>query len=88
MLQASTLGMVLGPITMTGLNQPDLQNQILLGVFEGMCDVNAVQFVDYVNANPGHFKIGEYDGLSVLFIPARGFIHIMVSVTATNLVTI
>ena len=88
MLSASTLGMVLGPITMTGLNQPDLQNQILLGVFEGMCDVNAVQFVDYVNANPGHFKIGEYDGLSVLFIPARGFIHILVSVTATNLVTI
>lgn len=88
MLSASTLGMVLGPITMTALNQPDLQNQILLGVFEGMCDVNGVQFVDYVNANPGHFKIGEYDGLSVLFIPARGFIHIMVSVTATNLVTI
>jgi hypothetical protein len=88
MLSASTLGMVLGPITMTGLNQPDLQNNILLGVFEGMCDVNAVQFVDYVNANPSHYKIGEYDGLSVLFIPARGFIHIMVSVTATDLVTI
>jgi hypothetical protein len=88
MLSASTLGMVLGPLTMTALNQPDLQNQILLGVFEGMCDVNAVQFVDYVNANPGHYKIGEYDGLSVLFIPARGFIHIMVSVTATNLVTV
>jgi hypothetical protein len=88
MLSASTLGMVLGPLTMTGLNQPDLQNQILLGVFEGMCDVNAVQFVDYVNANPGHYKIGEYDGLSVLFIPARGFIHIMVSVTATDLVTV
>ncbi len=88
MLQASTLGMVLGPITMTGLNQPDLQNNILLGVFDGLCDVNAVQFVDYVNANPGHYKIGEYDGLSVLFIPARGFIHIMVSVTATDLVTV
>ena len=38
--------------------------------------------------NPGHYKIGEYDGLSVLFIPARGFIHIMVSVTATDLVSI
>lgn len=88
MLQASTLGMVLGPITMTGYNQPDLQNQILLGVFEGMCDVNAVQFIDYVNANPGHYKIGEYDGLSVLFIPARGFIHIMVNVVATNLVSV
>lgn len=88
MLQASTLGMVLGAITMTTLNQPDLQNSILLGVYEGLCDVNAVQFVDYVNANPGHYKIGEYDGLSVLFIPARGFIHIMVSVTATDLVSI
>jgi hypothetical protein len=88
MLSASTLGMVLGAITMTTKNQPDLQNSILLGEFEGMCDVNAVQFVDYVNANPGHYKIGEYDGLSVLFIPARGFIHILVSVTATDLVTI
>jgi hypothetical protein len=88
MLQASALGMVLGAITMTTLNQPNLQNSILMGDFEGMCDVNAVQFIDYVNANPGHYKIGEYDGLSVLFIPARGFIHIMVSVVATNLVTI
>jgi len=88
MLSASALGMVLGAITMTTYNQPDLQNNILLGVFEGMCDVNAVQFIDYVNANPGHYKIGEYDGLSVLFIPARGFIHILVQVTATNLVTI
>jgi hypothetical protein len=88
MLQASALGMVLGAITMTGYNQPDLQNNILLGTFEGMCDVNAVSFIDYVNANPTHYKIGEYDGLSVLFIPARGFIHILVQVVATDLVTV
>jgi hypothetical protein len=88
MQDAQTFGMVLGRIVMTHLDGPALTNAINGEVFAGECDVNAVPFLNYTLANPGHYKIGEYDGLSVLFIPARGFIHILVNVVATDLISV
>jgi hypothetical protein len=88
MYQAATYGMVLGTITVTSLNQPGLQQAITGNAFAGMCDVNAVPFLDYTLANPGDYKIGEYDGLSVLFIPQRGFIHILVTIVASDLISV
>lgn len=88
MQDAQTFGMVLGKIEMTQYDGPDLTNAIYTSVFAGMCDVNAVPFLNYTLANPGDYKIGEYDGLSTLFIPARGFIHILVNVVVTDLISI
>jgi len=88
MQSAQTFGMVLGKIEMTGYDGPDLTAAINGGQFAGKCNVNAVPFLNYTLANPGDYKIGEYDGLSTLFIPARGFIHILVNVVATDLVSI
>jgi hypothetical protein len=88
MQSAQTFGMVLGKIEMTGLDGPDLGAAINGGQFAGKCNVNAVPFLNYSLANPGDYKIGEYDGLSTLFIPARGFIHILVNVVATDLISI
>jgi hypothetical protein len=88
MQSAQTFGMVLGKIEMTQLDGPDLTAAIYGGSFAAKCDVNAVPFLNYTLANPGDYKIGEYDGLSTLFIPARGFIHILVNVVASDLVSI
>jgi hypothetical protein len=88
MQSAQTFGMVLGKIEMTGYDGPDLTAAIQGGQFAGKCNVNAVPFLNYSLANPGDYKIGEYDGLSTLFIPARGFIHILVNVIATDLISI
>ena len=88
MQSAQTFGMVLGKIEMTGYDGPDLTAAINGGQFAGKCNVNAVPFLNYTLANPGDYKIGEYDGLSTLFIPARGFIHILVNVVATDLVSL
>jgi hypothetical protein len=88
MQDAQTFGMVLGKITMTQYDGPDLTAAIAGGQFAGQCDVNAVPFLNYTLANPGDYKIGEYDGLSALFIPARGFIHILVNIVATDLISI
>jgi hypothetical protein len=88
MQSASTFGMVLGKIEMTQFDGPELTNAIDSGTFAGKCDVNAVPFLNYTLANPGDYKIGEYDGLSALFIPARGFIHILVNIVATDLVAL
>lgn len=88
MQHAQTFGMVLGKIQMTQYDGPDLTAAIYGGQFAGQCDVNAVPFLNYTLSNPGDYKIGEYDGLSTLFIPARGFIHILVNVVASDLVSI
>jgi hypothetical protein len=88
MQDAQTFGMVLGKIEMTQLDGPDLTSAMYGGQFAGKCDVNAVPFLNYTLANPGDYKIGEYDGLSTLFIPARGFIHILVNVVASDLISI
>jgi hypothetical protein len=80
--------MILGKIQMTQFDGPDLSAAINSGTFAGQCDVNAVPFLNYTLANPGDYKIGEYDGLSTLFIPARGFIHILVNVVVTDLVSL
>ena len=88
MQDAQTFGMVLGKIVMTQLDGPDLSAAINGGTFAGQCDVNAVPFLNYSLANPGDYKIGEYDGLSALFIPARGFIHILVNLVVTDLISL
>jgi hypothetical protein len=88
MQDAQTFGMVLGKIEMTQYDGPNLTAAIQQGTFAGKCDVNAVPFLNYTLANPGDYKMGEYDGLSTLFIPARGFIHILVNIVASNLVSI
>jgi hypothetical protein len=88
MQDAQTFGMVLGKIEMTQLDGPDLTAAIYSGQFAAKCDVNAVPFLNYTLSNPGDYKIGEYDGLSTLFIPARGFIHILVNIVVSDLVSI
>jgi hypothetical protein len=88
MQRGVSYGMVLGTVNQTEYNSPDLSNAINLGTFTGTCNVNAVPFIAYSIENPSDYGTGEYDGLSTLFIPARGFVHILVQVVATNIVTL
>jgi hypothetical protein len=82
------LGMVNGTVLQTGYDSVTLSQQIQAGVFAGRCNVNAVPFITYATQNPDDYGVGEYDGLSTLFVPARGFVHILVVVVATNIVTL
>jgi hypothetical protein len=88
MVSGIQFGMVLGSIVQTAFDPVSLTDAIERGVFAQQCDVNAVPFGVYTTLNPSDYGQGEYDGLSVLFIPARGFVHVLVSVVATNLVTL
>ena len=87
MLSGVQFGMVNGPVVQTGYDPAYLAQQIQVGSFAGQCNVNAIPFLTYSQLNPGDYGRGEYDGLSTMFIPARGFVHILVVVTATNIVT-
>lgn len=81
-------GMVLGVVNQTEYISSDLTAAISQGIFTGICNVNAVPFISYAQQNPSDYGTGEYDGLSTLFIPARGFVHVLVQVVATNIVTL
>jgi hypothetical protein len=87
MFKGSQFGMINGAVNQTKYDSASLAQQIQLGTFGGQCNVNAVPFNAYTTQNPGDYGRGEYDGLSTLFIPARGFIHILVVVVASNLVS-
>ena len=88
MKRGVSYGMVLGNVVQTEYNTEDLAAAIAQGTFTGVCNVNAVPFIYYSQNNPSDYGEGEYDGLSTLFIPARGFVHILVQVVATNIVTL
>jgi len=88
MTSAGEFGMVNGPVVQTELTPSKLTEAIATGTFTGKCDCNAVPFIDYSIINPGDYATGEYDGLSILFIPARGFVHVLVSIVASQLVTV
>lgn len=88
MVEGTQFGLVVGTIMPTQYDPATLSTQIAQGRFAAQCVVNAVPFATYTALNPSDYGRGEYDGLSVLFIPARGFVHILVTVVATNIVTL
>lgn len=88
MTRAGGFGLVNGLVVQTELTSSQLQTAISAGAYTGQCNVNAVPFIPYSQQNPSHYGEGEYDGLSTLFIPSRGFVHILVVVVATDIVTL
>ena len=88
MQNASNFGMVVGTIMMSQLTGDQLQQAIDNGTYAGQCNVNAVPFLPYAQSKPSDYKIGEYDGLSTLFIPRRGFIHVLINIVASELVVL
>jgi len=48
-------------------------------------EVAAVSFVTYVGQHPGDYATGTYNGLSLTFVPLRGFTSITIYLTASNI---
>jgi hypothetical protein len=79
-------GLVLGNITQTQLDQQTFVNNVNAGKYAGQTVVNAVPFITYSEANPSDFAIGKYAGLSVAYVPNRGFKHIFINVNVSQFV--
>lgn len=84
---AIIFGLATGTLVLLQLDGPALDQQLDANAFSAQAVVNAVPFVPYATANPGDYKIGTYAGLSVIYIPARGFIHIILNIVASDFVT-
>ena len=71
--------------TLQKVAQATVNNGIAFGMILSPAAVQAVPFITYVTANPSDYATGTYNGLSVTFVPARGFTSITIYLTASNI---
>jgi len=79
-------GLALGAVKQVALDPAVFTNNINNGVYDGQLVVNAIPFPTYTAAHPTHYAIGEYDGLSMVYTPLRGFEHILFNIVVTDFV--
>ena len=75
-----------GTVIQTELSPQDFADALNSGAYVGLTVVNAVPFNTYITANPSDFAAGEYDGLTVVYSPNRGFRHIIFNIDVTDFV--
>lgn len=83
-----SFGLVLGDIVQTQLDSSPFQQALDSGKYAGKTVINAVPFINYSKANPGDYSIGRYAGLTVAYVPARGFTQIVFNINVSNFVAV
>jgi len=58
---------------------------ISFGLILSPATVNAISFVLYIAQHPSDYAAGAYNGLSVTFVPLRGFTEVTIYLTASNI---
>lgn len=86
MNQAVTYGMANGTLVLTTLDGTTLGQNLDAGDYAGKIVMNAVPFPTYAAENPSDYKERQYLGLSAIWVPQNGFIHIGYNVTVTELI--
>ena len=71
--------------TLQKVAQATVNNGISFGLILSPANVNAVPFTTYVAQHPGDYATGTYNGLSLTFVPLRGFSSITIYLTASNI---
>ena len=86
MNSAISYGLATGSVVRTQLTSEELDAGLDAGTFSNQIVVNAVPFISYLTENPSDYKTGTYSGLSVIYIPTRGFIQIIFNINVTDFV--
>lgn len=81
-------GIAEGTIVQTEMDTLDFANALDTGQFTDKVVINAVPFVPYVTANPSDFRAGIYRGLTIVYIPKRGFLQITLNIVASDFITV
>ena len=71
--------------TLQKVAQATVNNGISFGLILSPATVQAVPFTTYVQQHPGDYATGTYNGLSLTFVPLRGFSSITIYLTASNI---
>ena len=80
-------GLVLNPVKPTTLSAQAFQTALDAGAFDGYTAVNADPFASYGAENPDDYKAGVYNGISIDYVPLRGFESITFNVTVSDFAT-
>lgn len=86
MTQGVSYGLVVFPPVQTELTGSAFAAAINAGTYNGFSPVNAVPFLAYAAANPSAYKIGQYGGIAISFVPQRGFDKIVVNINASEII--
>jgi hypothetical protein len=81
-----SFGLVLGGPVSTGLNAAQLLAALSASAYAGVTGINADPFVAYTAENPSDYKIGKYAGITIVYVPARGFAAIVFNVIVNQFV--
>jgi hypothetical protein len=71
--------------TLQKVAQATVNNGISFGLILSPATVQAVPFTTYVAQHPSDYATGTYNGLSLTFVPLRGFTSITIYLTASNI---
>lgn len=83
---AVTYGLALGRVLQVGLDGTSFQQNLDAGIYNGNVVVNAVPFISYTAENPSDYRVGAYNGLSLIYTPLRGFESIIFNINVTDFV--
>jgi hypothetical protein len=83
---AIAFGLANGSVGSTALDGPVFQENLDTDVYAGLCVINAVPFITYVTENPSAYKQGVYGGLTLVYIPQRGFTQIIFNINVTQFI--
>jgi hypothetical protein len=83
-----TYGLAEGTVIHTEFDSVELANALDNNALPARIIVNAIPFVDYVTANPSDYRTGIYRGLTIVYIPARGFTQIVLNVIASDFLNV
>lgn len=84
---AITFGLATGTVARAALDGPVFSEALDSGTYEDQDVVNAVPFITYTEENPSAYAAGSYGGLSVVYIPQRGFKQIIFNIEVTSFIS-
>jgi hypothetical protein len=84
---AITYGLANGTAARTALDGITFQENYDEGDYADQNVVNAVPFLLYTQENTSAYKTGVYGGLSLVFIPQRGFTQIIFNIQVSSFIT-
>jgi hypothetical protein len=79
-----TFGLAVGTVVGTELDGLQFQQALDSNDFVAQAVVNAIPFVAYASANPSDYKSGIYKGLTIVYIPQRGFTQITLNLVVSD----
>jgi hypothetical protein len=82
-----SFGLAVGSVLPVEMNGNAFQQALDQNQFTAQAVVNAIPFVDYAGANPSDYKIGRYAGLTIVYIPQRGFTQIVLNLVVSDFLT-